>query len=288
MVETVHATHERAKVVGNYGFDLPWVHKGILKYTFLQFGFFKQYSSLVVSKSIMAEIIPSYVDSQASLSATSPIPYLTITGVLARAGAPTNWLDITPFFNLQTTNTGYRYVPNILSQLVWTATTTYSSTGLARYGQGGSYHSVTTAQADAEADYDLPGLSYGAGQFQDIDMRILARLYGRQDFLSVTVNVGTQMPSATLFYEIGPWEWSGKTNYFLMPTPTVVNLPNGTNVMACATNPNRTITWTIGATNIPLPWATNDYPYARSDGWVLKDNWLLLKWDVPSGFNYGN
>lgn len=289
LVEMVNATHERAKAVANYGFDLPWIHKGVYIEAFFQFGFFKQYSSLVVSKSIMAEIIPSYVDSQASLSATSPIPYLTITGVLARAGAPTNWLDSTPFCNLQTTNLGYRYVPNVLSQLVWTVETTYSSSNNTWYGWGADYHTVTAAQAMAEGWYTPNwGSQIAPGQMQYVHpTRINARLDGGQYWYWISPNLATQMPTSTVYFEVGAAA-GAVSNFFLIPTPSAISYADGTNVMECITNADRTISWTFGATNIPLPWATNSYSYTRTDGYVLRQSWMLLKWDVPSGFIWGN
>lgn len=78
---------------------------------------FKQRSKLVNAKANLKRAIPYFI-------LTNMIPtnvQMTVTGVCASVGAPTNYLDSTPFFNLASSSNGWMFFDDIAKQLTTTS-----------------------------------------------------------------------------------------------------------------------------------------------------------------------
>jgi len=99
--------------------------------------FFRQRSKLATAKALLKSCRGDSVgtvftdmaklDGEGTLKtflATSspPVYYATDAALLTRAGAPTNWLDQTPWFNLNTHSNGFAYFRAVCSNLVLTFT----------------------------------------------------------------------------------------------------------------------------------------------------------------------
>ena len=71
---------------------------------------------------------------------------VTKSNLIAKTSAPTNWFEVTPYFNLAMDSNGWMFVPQILSNLVWIvetapvgALTNYSNGTFGSSGVGDTY-----------------------------------------------------------------------------------------------------------------------------------------------------
>ena len=97
-------------------------------------GFFVQRSALTNYKHfIQASLVPEYVHSGTTNAAGNfyssndlqAVTFWTASNILADVGAPTNYFDSTPYFNLSSVSNGWMFMRDIVDRLKWTTTEDY-------------------------------------------------------------------------------------------------------------------------------------------------------------------
>jgi len=97
-------------------------------------GFFVQRSALTNYKHfIQASLVPEYVHSGTtnavgnfySSNDLQAVTFWTASNILVDVGAPTNYFDSTPYFNLSSVSNGWMFMRDIVDRLKWTTTEDY-------------------------------------------------------------------------------------------------------------------------------------------------------------------
>lgn len=133
---------------------------------------FLQRSKLVAAKRAITNCFNSsgyaffagWVD-MASDMTDDDLPLLTSSQVLARAGAPADYFDSTPFFHLQSSSNGWRFFPAICSQLVATVYEDFFVNQSFDTWMGAAYGYANYAAAKAQAEVDW---HYAGDQFYSV------------------------------------------------------------------------------------------------------------------------
>jgi hypothetical protein len=84
------------------------------------------------------------------------LPEWSVTGLLVHVGAPTNYLDVTPFFKLNTVSNGWLFMPSIINELV-AISAGFADAADTRVEERWNTISYTETQSWTNREYTSPG-----------------------------------------------------------------------------------------------------------------------------------
>jgi hypothetical protein len=265
-------------------------------------GWFQQHPALYQVKDKLKNIIPSFIDTvnfdQAKLFYRdwpwldiTNWPTLSVTTVLARAGAPTNYFgQYTPWFDLDAVSNGWRHVPGIVSQLLWTVASVDFWNGNPRpmlYGDGDSGVDAAAAYADMVSNLVL----VADGSAQGYLYQSLTALYTTN--YAADCRFGQERKFTTVPTNFAPYGlafFNVISNYTYFDTFDTYYV-QGVNAADYTLGASGEVSVVVGNTNFwPLVYWP-DFPTnvgtSKTTGWTeYGDTYFLLKWDGTNGFKY--
>jgi hypothetical protein len=149
--QAVSAAVERLSVVAG---PWAWTNYAI---TNIYAGYFKQATKLRAAKNMLGAALDQvwYIKVDTNYNSLNYV-YLDRALVLSNAGAPSSWFTNTPYFNLAVETNGWRFLPAVCSQMVWTLYLdigeSVSTTGGAKYAwvtNGGASYGATYSIANS-------------------------------------------------------------------------------------------------------------------------------------------
>jgi hypothetical protein len=210
--------------------------------------YFSQWAKCDAAKRILsAAVVGGYYVFPTTNFVPDNAVYVGKSNLLARMGAPTNWWDVTPRFNLAMETNGWRLMPAAMSNVVWiqdgwpsgvplvfneTNAVLYQGAGTNWGTSGGSPDYFNYAQATTASNFTRKSSYFywsSASSFQGLYLDsiefcgvTLARVTGLDDFDSQGDSVSTN------FYKVLDWTNSvgGESPSFMMHADRTNRPPN--------------------------------------------------------------